>query len=76
MDRGWGTYGSQHRWDDPKREYRTLYCAEQQLTCLREVLADLRPNTKAIAELRKLFGDNTPALQGVSEVLEEWRDAP
>jgi hypothetical protein len=67
--------GWQHRWDDPQREYRTIYCAESELTCLREVLADLRPNAKAIAELKELFGDGTPALQGVAEVAAEWRDA-
>jgi hypothetical protein len=67
--------GWQHRWDGPQREYRTLYCAESELTCVREVLADLRPNAKAIAELKELFGDDTPALQGVGEVAAEWRDA-
>ena len=64
-----------HRWDDPEREYRTIYCAEAALTCLREVLADLRPNAKAIAELKELFGDDTPALRGVGEVAAEWREA-
>lgn len=67
--------GWQHRWDDPRREYRTLYCADSALTCLREVLADLRPNAKAIAELKELFGDETLALKGVGEVASEWRDA-
>ena len=65
----------QHRWDDPWREYRTLYCAEGALTCLREVLADLRPNAKAIAELTALFGDETRALEGVGDVSAQWRDA-
>lgn len=37
----------QHRFDDPKQKYRTLYCAEDPVTSLREVLGDLRPNTKA-----------------------------
>ena len=64
-----------HRWDDPEREYRTIYCAEDVLTCLREVLADLRPNAEAIAELKELFGDDTPALRGVGEVAAEWREA-
>jgi RES domain len=64
-----------HRWDDPERRYRTIYCAEAALTCLREVLADLRPNAKAIAELKELFGDDTPALRGVGEVAVEWREA-
>jgi RES domain len=45
------------------------------LTCLREVLADLRPNAKAIAELKELFGADSPALRGVGEVAAEWREA-
>lgn len=45
------------------------------MTCLREVLADFRPNAKAIAELKTLFGDDTPALRGVGEVPAAWRDA-
>jgi RES domain-containing protein len=65
----------QHRWDDPRREYRTLYCAKAALTCLREVLADFRPNAKAIAEIKALFGEATPALAGVGEVAAEWRGA-
>lgn len=40
----------QHRFDDPMREYRTVYGSEQQVTALREVLADLRPNAKARAD--------------------------
>jgi hypothetical protein len=64
-----------HRWDDPEREYRTIYCAETALTCLREVLADFRPNAKAIAELQALFGESTLALEGVGQVAAEWRDA-
>ena len=40
----------QHRFDDPMREYRTIYGSEHQLTALREVLADLRPNAKARAD--------------------------
>lgn len=39
----------EHRFDDPRKQYRTLYCAEHRITCLREVLADLRPNAKARA---------------------------
>lgn len=43
------------RFDDPQREYRTLYCAEKDSTCLYEVLADLRPNPKARAEFSEMF---------------------
>jgi hypothetical protein len=67
--------GWQHRWDDPQREYRTLYGGKSELTCLREVLADLRPHAKAITELRELFGDGTPALQDAGTVRPEFLDA-
>lgn len=40
----------EHRFDDPQREYRTLYCAQHKITCLREVLADLRPESRVRAE--------------------------
>ncbi|MBV9279481.1 MAG: RES domain-containing protein [Chloroflexi bacterium] len=36
----------QNRFDDVHRRFRTLYVAHEPVTCLREVLADLRPNTK------------------------------
>jgi hypothetical protein len=52
----------------PEREYRTLYGAKSELTCLHEVLADLRPNAKAITELRALFGDATPELRDAGVV--------
>jgi hypothetical protein len=47
----------EHRFDDPEHDYRTLYCAEQPITCLREVLADLRPNLKARAEFAQFQRD-------------------
>jgi hypothetical protein len=40
----WDLCSWENRFDDPEREYRTLYCAEKKLTALREVLAPLRPN--------------------------------
>lgn len=49
--RGW-----QNRFDDPKREYGTLYCATERLTCLYEVLADLRPNSRMLVEWAQLYG--------------------
>jgi len=48
--------GWNNRFDDPRREYRTLYAAHEPRTALREVLADLRPNAEAIAEFGRLFG--------------------
>jgi hypothetical protein len=52
----WELCSWRHRWDDPRQEYRTLYCARSAATCLREALADLRPNAKALAELRAVEG--------------------
>lgn len=65
--------GWQHRWDDPRRVYRTLYTAETSLTCLREVLADLRPNAKVLAELRELFGPEAPAARDAGAVTVAFR---
>lgn len=48
-----------HRFDDPQREYRTLYAAEQRITCFRETLAAFRPNAKSIAEYQRIFGKST-----------------
>lgn len=67
----------QHRFDDPQHGYRTLYCAEQPITCLREVLGDLRPNTKARAdfvEFQRSQGIHSDEVhQPASEVTARWR---
>jgi hypothetical protein len=60
-----------HRFDDPRREYRTLYSADHQITCLREVLADLRPNATALAEFARFFGDSAAIPAG--EISQAWR---
>jgi hypothetical protein len=62
-----------HRFDDPKREYRTIYAADRKETCLREVLADLRPDRKALAEFKKIFGDDA-ALEAAGQVTRAWRE--
>jgi hypothetical protein len=41
-------YQFSHRFDDVHRRFRTLYCADSAETCLREVLADFRPNLGAL----------------------------
>ncbi len=41
-------YEFSHRFDDVHRRFRTLYLAELPETCLREVLADFRPNLDAL----------------------------
>lgn len=61
-----------HRFDDPLREYRTIYAADKKETCLREVLADLRPNKKALADFNKTFGAD-PATTDAGKVTRAWR---
>lgn len=61
-----------NRFDDADREYRTLYAAYERITCLREILQDFRPNTKAVAEFRSLFP--TAAQPPAGLVGPEWRD--
>lgn len=65
--------GWQNRWDDPRRAYRTLYCADEAITCLREVLADLRPNTGVLAEIEDLFGPDAGLRAAAGAVTAEWR---
>lgn len=43
----------QHRFDDPLREYRTIYGSQHKVTALREVLADLRPEAKVRADFAR-----------------------
>ena len=50
----WHRCSWEHRFDDPDREYRTFYCGAEKETCVRESLADLRPNVNARAELARL----------------------
>ena len=65
--------GWNHRFDDPKREYRTVYAADEKETCLREVLADLRPDKRALAEFKKIFGDDASAA-AAGRVTKAWRE--
>ena len=64
--------GWNHRFDDPRREYRTIYAADKKETCLREVLADLRPDKKAVADFKKLFGDDE-SVECAGRVTRAWR---
>jgi RES domain len=61
-----------HRWDDPLRRYRTLYCARTTATCLRESLADLRPSAKTIADIQRLFGSNFDVRDTYGVVSRKW----
>lgn len=56
----------QGRFDDPRgylppeARFRTAYLARRRLTAFREVLQDLRPDTAARTEFRRLFGADPP----------------
>ncbi|MDB5071079.1 MAG: hypothetical protein JWM87_2190 [Candidatus Eremiobacteraeota bacterium] len=55
------TFG--HRWDDPQREFRSLYTASSSLGAFIETLQDLRPNLAFLASLNDLElepGDELP----------------
>lgn len=46
------------RFDDPERQFRVLYAAEQRIACLVEKLASLRPPPDASSdELARVFGE-------------------
>ncbi len=61
--------GCGHRFDHPDKLFRTLYCAEQRRTALREVLSDLRPNTKARRDYLKTVGEGYDAPKITSDFL-------
>jgi hypothetical protein len=66
--------GWHSRFDDPAKHYRTLYGARWPITCLRELLADLRPNPKAISEFSKIFGsEEDVGLIPAGVVSLQWR---
>ena len=54
-------YEFSHRFDDFHRRFRTLYCAELAETCLREVLADFRPNLAAQRRHIERYGPEAAA---------------
>jgi RES domain len=63
-----------HRFDDLRRRFRTIYCAEDSRTSLREVLADFRPKLSAIRAFADAFGED--ALDDLSShpVTASWRE--
>ena len=60
------------RFDDPLKEYRTLYCARHQSVALRESLQEFRHSTETLSRLGSVYG----AL-GVppATVPDDWRAA-
>lgn len=67
----WEALSWKNRFDHPEKAFRTLYCAEQRQTALRETLADFRPNAKARAEYKRLQGEDLPP----PPVKAVWRQA-
>jgi hypothetical protein len=65
----------EHRFDDPQRDYRTLYCAQHKITCLREVLADLRPESRVRADFAEFQLDQGVAPEDLDVPAREVTDA-
>ncbi|MCV7029238.1 RES family NAD+ phosphorylase [Mycobacterium sherrisii] len=66
-------YGFSHRFDDIEHRFRTLYLAESELTCLREVLADFRPNVAARQRHVERYGPAAAADFATAPVTAKWR---
>jgi RES domain len=62
------------RFDDAKRRFRTVYCAEQPETSLREVLADFRLNLAEIQAFLDTFGPDASAELIAQPVTARWRE--
>jgi RES domain-containing protein len=58
------------RFDDPQRTFRTLYAAEQRLTCFVELLAAFRPSPEALSQLRRVSGTEDPYTFGAIPI--DW----
>lgn len=66
-------YSFNHRFDDIHRRFRTLYCAELPETCLREVLADFRPNLGAMRRHIERYGPEAAEDFAPATVTARWR---
>jgi hypothetical protein len=66
-------YGFNHRFDDIQRRFRTLYFAELPETCLREVLADFRPNLAARQRHIQRYGPDAAEDFADTPVTAQWR---
>ena len=62
-----------HRFDDVQRRFRTIYCAEDPRTSLREVLAEFRLNLTAVGAFLDAFGDAARADLAAYPVTASWR---
>lgn len=66
-------YQFSHRFDDFRRCFRTIYCAESPETCLREVLADFRPNLAARCRHVERYGPEAAEDFTPQPVTARWR---
>jgi hypothetical protein len=62
-----------HRFDDFRRRFRTVYVAELAETCLREVLADFRPNLSAIRRFQQEMGAEAAHELATQPITAAWR---
>lgn len=69
----WELYRFSHRFDDIERRFRTLYLAELDVTCLREVLADFRPNLEARQRHIERYGPEATDDFVTEPVTAKWR---
>jgi hypothetical protein len=69
----WEQCSWNHRFDDPEQRFRTLYCAIESETALREVLADLRRDTREVANYLATFGADAIADLSAAEITADWR---
>ena len=63
-----------HRFDDSRWRFRTIYCAEDPRTSLREVLADFRPKLSAIRAFADAFGEDALDDLPSHPVTASWRE--
>lgn len=66
-------YEFSHRFDDVEHRFRTLYLAEFEVTCLREVLADFRPNLEARRRHIERYGPEAASDIPTKPVTAKWR---
>ncbi len=62
-----------HRFDDLRHRFRTVYVAELAETCLREVLADFRPNLGAIRRFQQEMGAEAAQELAAQPITAAWR---
>jgi hypothetical protein len=62
-----------HRFDDPLKQYRTLYCAQSPLTAFLEVLAPFRPHPKFVEDLKAFTGRSSDKVVIFGKLPPGWR---